>query len=185
MTPPNDLDMSYDPRAALEITRYHTWRTIRRQSNGEHSCQVMRIMLTIWPSVPRTVLFYAVFHDIGEVVGDIPYPFKRNVPELADGYKKAERQAILTMRNDWEMPGLPNLSLDEEAFFKMCEFIEMMEFGMSEVRMGNLYAKLIVTRCQLGAVDWCERYKKAGGDPNVVKRVQSYIQLREDREAIA
>jgi hypothetical protein len=145
------IDITHDPRAAMEIRRYHTWRTLRSQSNGEHSCQIIRIMLCIWPEVPRKLIVHAAMHDVGEMAGDIPYPFKKNNPKLRDEHGKAEREVYTTMADKWGLPRLTVLSHDEEKFFKMCEYLEMWEYGISEQRMGNSYAAMISERCILMA----------------------------------
>lgn len=140
------IDPTHDPRNALEINRYHTWRT-RQQTVGEHSAQIMRVMLCIWPQVPRKLLVHAVFHDIEEPAGDIPYPFKKDNPGLKREYDEVARKVRRVMVEDHGIPGPIALDEFEEKFFKMCEFIEMWEFGLSEVNMGNQYAVIIAERC--------------------------------------
>lgn len=145
------INITDDPRSTLEITRYHTWRVIRAQSNGEHSCQIQRIMLCIDPNVSRRLLIYAVLHDIDESVGDIPYPFKKNNPDLKAAFNRVALEMRRGMEETHHIPRLPVLDEIEEKFFKICEYIEMWEYGITEVNMGNLYAVLIAERCILAA----------------------------------
>lgn len=66
------IDIRTDPRLAGEVSRYHTWPHLRQQSVAEHSWQVMRIMLAIYPMVPRVLLIHCMAHDAGEI-GDRNY----------------------------------------------------------------------------------------------------------------
>ena len=151
------IDLTYDPRAALEITRYHTWRRMRDQSVGEHSCQIQRIMLCIRPDTPRKLLVYAIFHDIGEPCGDIPYPFKKNNPNLKREHRLVEGGVVVRMQDEHGVPNRPVLTEQEEDFFKMCENIEMWEYGVTEVNMGNQYAVLVAERMILVASTLAEK----------------------------
>lgn len=173
------IEITFDPRAAMEIHRYHTWRRIREQSNGEHTAQVMRIMLNVWPEVPRKLLVYAVSHDMGEMAGDIPYPFKAKNPALGEQHKRVEAGVISQMCDDWDYPRPPVLSLDEENFFKACEYIEMWEWGLTEQNMGNQYGKLVAERCILQASN---RYLKLS--PEIQDRFKKYTRKRMEQENV-
>ena len=136
-----------DPRAAGEVRRYSTWRTIRQQNVAEHTWQLMRILLTVWPAAPRNVIVHALVHDMGEMAGDIQYPFKHLFPELKAGADKAEnhvrnRQRICVGAPEVKHP----LSPFENLVFKACDNLEMFEFGLVELNMGNKYGRLIMDR---------------------------------------
>lgn len=171
------IDLTHDPRAALEIRRYHTWKVFNGRTVGEHSAQIMRIMLCIWPQVPRKLLVHAVFHDIEEPAGDIPYPFKKDNPGLKREYDEVARKVRLTMVACHKIPEAVVLDEMEEKFFKMCEFIEMWEFGLSEVNMGNQYAVIIAERCIIAA-------NKILGDlhPNMQDDAKRYVANRMKQE---
>lgn len=137
-----------DPRWALQVLRYHTWPHVRAQSVGEHSAQVARILLAIWPEAPRHVLVHCIVHDVGEVqAGDPPYPSKRMNPDLARGHARVERDAHLAMCIPWSLPAPQNLTDFEKWAFKLAEFIEMWEWGLHEGNLGNRYADLVALRC--------------------------------------
>jgi hypothetical protein len=137
-----------DPRRAGRITRYHTWPRIQQQSNGEHSWQLQRILLAIWPDVPREILVHAITHDIGEIAtGDLPFPAKARDPELKKKIDEAERSAHLRMCLPWTLPGPSKLSEEETATFKYAEFIEMWEWALDDYDMGNRNAELVRQRC--------------------------------------
>jgi len=139
------IDCTYDPRAAGEITRYHTWPVHRQQSVGEHSWQILRILLTVWPRCPRRVLVHTVVHDMPEMGGDISYPFKVLFPELKSAMTKVEHY-ITAEQNKFGRPEEPHLSPFEQHVFKLCEWIEMWEYGLHEVNMGSRYGETICER---------------------------------------
>ena len=140
------MNLVEDPRAVGEARRYHTWAIHRDQSVGEHTWQVMRILLTVWPLAPRNVIVHALMHDGGEMSGDIQYPFKRLFPELRAGADKAEDYVRNLQRKSLGAPEAKPLSVFEKLVFKACDNLEMWEMGMREVNMGNNYAKIICTR---------------------------------------
>lgn len=174
-----------DPRAAGEVRRYSTWRTIRQQNVAEHTWQILRILLTVWPSAPRNVLIYAVVHDMGEMAGDIQYPFKNMFPELRAGSEKAENYVQHMQRREIGIPEVKHpLSPFETQVFKLCDNLEMWEFGMVEVNMGNKYAQIVVDRMKeataqnLQNLKDMETTKQYQDNAEVIVAVQRYINNR-------
>lgn len=141
-------EQTLDPRRAGQVTRYHTWPRVREQSVGEHSWQVARVVLALWPDAPRHVLVHCLFHDVGEVVGDLPYPMKRNDPVLRQRMEHAEFCAHLGMCLPWQLPAPVELSAEEKAVFKLAEYIEFWEWALYEISLGNQNARLVMTRGQ-------------------------------------
>lgn len=177
------IDITPDPRAALEIVRYHTWRVIRPQTVGEHSAQIMRIMLTVWPRCPRRLLIHAVAHDMDEMVGDIPYPFKKNFPELDEGMRKAGYEIRRRQREACGIPPDVALSGHEQRFFKLCEYIEMWEYGIAEKNMGNRYADVVVERMQT-EIRRKMPFEEIPDHPGIPAALTKYIQSRIDMEKL-
>lgn len=137
-----------DPRLAAQTSRYHTWPRHRDQSVAEHTWQVMRILLAIWPECPRHILLHALTHDVGEgATGDVPYPNKANNDALKKAMDKAERAAHLAMCLPWSLPPPQELKEYEHRVFKTAEFIEMWEWALFEQAMGNAYAHTVEERC--------------------------------------
>lgn len=139
-----------DPRSALRVKRYHTWPVIHQQSIGEHSIQVYRIIKAIWPEAPHYLLDHALTHDIGErVSGDIPYPVKANSPELKAQIDSLEYAAHLQMCIPWSFPPPVKALLPLEAtVFKLAEYIEMWEYALDELILGNRGVRLIARRME-------------------------------------
>lgn len=137
-----------DPRRSGRITRYHTWPRIQQQSVGEHSWQLLRILLAIWPDVPREVMVHAVTHDVGEIAtGDLPFPAKARDPELKKKIDDAERSTHLRMSMPWSLPAPQALPPESLRIFKYAEYIEMWEWALDDLDMGNQNAELVRQRC--------------------------------------
>lgn len=147
--------VTYSLRGAGEVQRYHTWPTIRRQSVGEHTWQVMRIWLQVFGPMSPEVSTAILLHDAGErVTGDMPFPFKREVPGLKEIMDAAEVAALQRMLGDrWE--DISVLTDYERMQLKICDLIEMAEFGSTEVMMGNRYAETIVDCTLQSALEIC------------------------------
>lgn len=127
-------------RFAGEVLRYHTWPVHRRQSVGEHIWQQMRIWYQIWGPMPPEISTYILWSDAGELVlGDLPFPVKLRNPTLKDIADRIENDAVMAMRG--ELPLLPDL---DKIRVKMCDLLEMWEFGLCELNMGNQFAQPIV-----------------------------------------
>jgi len=129
-----------NPRVAGMVRRYHTWPILRQQTVGEHSYHAMRIWFQMWGELPPRVSTHFIWHDAGElVVGDLPYPVKSQNPKLKAMVDDLEADAVLDMGGRME-----ELSPGDCVRAKLCDYIEMWEFGMLEVAMGNRFAEPIV-----------------------------------------
>jgi hypothetical protein len=176
----------HDPRRAGRVQRYHTWPHIKEQSVAEHSWQVARLMRVIWPSAPTEVMDYCLFHDIGEVVaGDPPYPSKVMNPAFGTEHAKVEEAAVLKMTLPWGMPP-PVLRLRDpvqQAIFKLVHFIEMAEWAMDEITLGNQNARLVLERCRQQSHRYLERDPTIPGTSevpeDVIHRAWAYIRKRD------
>lgn len=172
-----------DPRIAGQVTRYHTWIRTRDQSVGEHSWQIMRILLTVWPSAPRKLLVHAVLHDIGEMAGDIPYPGKRNDNILKERMDAAETRLHREMEERWDLPPAVVLNQYEYRVFKLCENLEMWEWGLQEQNRGNRYGAVVSLRMLLAASALLGDLVPPSGDfPDLRSSVRRYIKRRKEHE---
>ena len=133
-----------DPRRGGDVIRYHTWPTIRPQIVASHSWNVVRILVSIWPHAPREAILYAQFHDTPEVgTGDVPYPVKHDNPVLKLEMDRLEDETAADMGLLHHLGGVGDFW---KRRIKICDCIEMWEFGMDEVHMGNRFAEPIVER---------------------------------------
>lgn len=187
------MNLAEDPRAAGEIRRYHTWAVHSDQTVGLHTWQILRILLTIWPNCPRNVIVYGVTHDSGEMSGDIQYPFKILFAELRAGADKAENYVRDMQRKGIGAPPESHpLSVFEKAVFKCCDNLDMWEFGLREMNMGNLYATVIVERMAAAVAENVQKLidmtrennRQALQNTEVVSAIHRYMQTRLKMETI-
>lgn len=124
------------------VKRYHTWPVIRADTVGEHTWNVLRIYVELFGPPAPSVTTYVVHHDSPEVyTGDPPFPIKRDNPDVKAGYQRMEREFEETHGLSGE-----GLSPDDRIRVKVCDLIDMWEFGMVEMAMGNTLAENIVLR---------------------------------------
>lgn len=139
-----------DPRRAGEVLRFHTWRVNRQQSVAEHCWNVARVLLAIWPEAPPRMVKHALFHDIGEVVtGDLPYPVKKDNPQVGAAMDRMEVEAYLQMSIGWSLPPPGYLEGDDKTIFKTAEYLEGMEWALDELYSGNKFATLVAERWEV------------------------------------
>ncbi len=162
-----------DPRRGGAVERYHTWPTIQRQQVDSHSWNVVRILVTIWPEAPAPAIIYAVFHDVGEVAtGDPPYPIKADNPVLKEEMDRLESEAVGRM-------GIPQpLMALEDAFhwkvrIKICDVIEMWEFGLDEMALGSKFARPIVDRMMALREELAVRFSLPDEDIRAIKSYEA------------
>lgn len=177
------LAVRNDARLAGRVARYHTWPHIKEQSVAEHSWQLLRILLVIWPTAPAHVLAYIVRHDCGELTtGDAPYPVKANNPVLGAEMNRIEEEGLQLQIDAGFLYLGPDVDLDEKWAVKLAEFIEMWEWGAEELLMGNQFARLVAQRCIKVAIERINNMEGAQ-DPSpamveVARRAKDYISKR-------
>jgi 5'-deoxynucleotidase YfbR-like HD superfamily hydrolase len=159
-------------RHAGMVKRYHTWPTIQSQTVGEHSWQVALIFEKIFGELSSAVERYIRLHDVAElVVGDPPFPVKANNPDLKAAYVKAEEEALIRM----ELGKLHELHPEYMHQIKICDLLEMMQFGMTERELGNRLGIPIIVRTREAALKIARGYPDWGG------KVVAFIQDAEYR----
>lgn len=133
-------DIYTNARFAAQVERYHTWPVQRKQSDGEHTWQVMRIWYQIFGPLASYESEFVIWHDAGELVaGDSPGMLKIDAPEIKPALDRVERVAVGKM-------GGPDLNNTPEATrlrAKVCDLIDVLEFGEIEVLQGNRLAEPI------------------------------------------
>jgi len=130
------------PYCAGSVRRYHTWPVNREQTVADHSFHVLRLYWTLFGSVPPEVTEYIIWHDMGELwTGDSPYPLKRNNPELKDKLDLIEMEGVLAMGG-----AVSDLTTDQKKRIKVCDYVEMLEYALHEVNLGNQYAMVVLWR---------------------------------------
>lgn len=144
------IDPTTSIRHAGLVRRYHTWPVLRQQTNAEHSWHVYCIYLYLYGDPPDYMTRAILFHDLGEIgPGDAPFPSKRDNPDLKKAHDRVEKQKRI------ELLGYdPEDDLEDEdrRRLKICDLLEMWQFGVDEWRMGNQLANLIVQRTREAAL---------------------------------
>lgn len=136
-------DVMWSPRMAGSIKRYHTWPTIQQQTVADHSFHVLRIWMQLWGAPRAEVTEYIICHDMGEMgPGDIPFGGKRRSQLLKQA---SDDLSAATMSQMWGDFGVVKLSDDERRRAKICDLLEMHEFGRCELALGNRLAEPVIT----------------------------------------
>jgi 5'-deoxynucleotidase YfbR-like HD superfamily hydrolase len=95
------------------------------------------------------MLVHALVHDVGELwAGDCSWHAKRSNKLLKAALDVSEDEAHKAMAKRWQLPGVQVLSEMERAVFKAAETLEMLEWALHEINMGNRYARLVEQRCR-------------------------------------
>ena len=163
---PADDHYTHQLSHAGRVRRYHTWAVHHQQTVGEHSWQVARVYTAIFGVPTAEVAHYVAHHDSAElIVGDPPFPVKATTPALKAAYDSLEWIAVQELGLK-----LPQLDERERRRVKVCDLVEMMEFGMCELEMGNRHAAAIVrnTGAALGTVPIY---------PEDVRALESYVEV--------
>lgn len=133
-------DLRRNTRIAGLIKRYHEWPTSREQTNAEHTWHVGRIYLQVFGTPRVEVLVYIQYHDVGELgVGDIPFPAKANNKDLKAVIDVLEQASLMC-----QGVVLPVITPEEKMRVKICDLLEMWEFGIEEVTRGNKFGNPII-----------------------------------------
>lgn len=163
------IDVTSSARLAGQVERYHTWPVLRRQSIGEHTWQMLRIYWQIFGPLPPEVSTYIIWHDAGELAtGDLPFPVKSRNPVLKTALDDLEVAALEAMGG----PLRHNLFVYDSyrRRIKVCDLLEMWEYGRHELSLGNTFAQPIVDDTLALA-----RKLLLEGSPDDAEKVEAYV----------
>lgn len=137
-------------RIAGGVLRYHTWPTLRRQTVAEHTWHSLRIYMETFGPPPPHVSVAITTHDMGELAtGDLPFPVKKDNAHVATAMSELEGKSVdrtfgSTFGGQDCLECLEDMTTQDKVRVKICDILEMIEFGMEERLMGNRYADPIV-----------------------------------------
>lgn len=159
----NREDVMTSRRAAGGVVRYHAWPTLQRQTVAEHSWRVATILRELFPQLcSSSALCYALEHDMDELhTGDLPFHVKNKHPKIKNAMEDAALEGKVALGV------IPLVELDEweRDAVKICDLLEMFEFGLVERAMGSKFAEPVIQGARWGALDrartydWEERVK--------------------------
>jgi hypothetical protein len=128
-------------RNGMNVRRYHQYTTLETDTVGKHSCGVALFINLISPACSKDVLLAAVSHDLGEwVLGDIPAPTKRHLPD--------EARALLDSIEDVALAqhGYENaLSPMDHLLLKVADYCDGLRFTIEEAARGNRTLEPVAT----------------------------------------
>ncbi len=112
-----------------ETERYHTIRTLQRETVGHHSHGVAMFVVLMQGSA--MALRAALFHDLAEhILGDIPSPAKKKYG-IGEQVNELEEQLLDGMDFNVE------LDARSKRILKFADIFQGMSFCTREVKMGN------------------------------------------------
>jgi 5'-deoxynucleotidase YfbR-like HD superfamily hydrolase len=119
-------------RDASHVQRWHTKRSIHRQTVGEHTFGVVAIILHLWPYSHLNLIKAAMWHDIPEIAtGDIPAPTKRKYPDLNMALQIAEHEFMV------EHGLYEGMNSNEINRLKLADLAELVLYAHEEMQAGN------------------------------------------------
>lgn len=131
-------------RDAADTLRYHTQRTIRSQTVGAHTFNMLMLLNMIDPTARKEVFLAAMHHDLPEhFTGDVPAPIKRASVALKVLMDELETD-LAPLYQDF------GLTPEEHALVKWVDLMELAMFAMEELKMGNRYAET----CAMNGLQW-------------------------------
>jgi 5'-deoxynucleotidase YfbR-like HD superfamily hydrolase len=156
-----DDPVRLDTRLAGQIKRYHNWPTIGTQTIAEHTWNMLRIYMCVTESINPAVVYFITFHDIGEhESGDMPYPIKKNNPDLKEIMDRIEWESLARQFEYWGNTLSMAISKEDRQFVKQIEMMEMAEFGMDQLCLGNNHGFIVADRCLCAVFKDPTRYLK-------------------------
>ena len=118
--------------AGTEVTRYHTVKTLERETVGHHSHGVACLVWLLNPGASRELLLGALFHDLAEhQTGDIPSPAKREYG-IGEQVDRLERRLMRGAGIDY-----PGLSEADARTLKLADIAQGALFCVREMSLGN------------------------------------------------
>lgn len=130
-------------RASGHVRRWHTIRVIGEQTAAEHSGAAVSLMLLLHPSPSIALLKAMSWHDSSErVVGDVPAPIRRKMPEFAAMYEQMERVVAM----DQHPIAIVELTDEEQTWLRAIDVLELLMFASEQVRIGNADFEIVYGR---------------------------------------
>ena len=115
------------------VVRFHQHIGHRLNTDAQHSHGVALMTLFLSDGLPSSnLLLAALTHDLAEqVIGDVPFPTKRNVPGLKKTLDEAERDWLRLY--DLDFP----LTDEERKILTLADSLDGMLYCASEAALGN------------------------------------------------
>ena len=124
------------------VKRWHTRRMLTTDTVGEHTANVIIILLMLEHSPSKSLIYAALLHDTAEQwVGDIPATAKWSSPELKAACDSLEHKML-----DASYLSLPNLTEAEQLVLKWADMLDLLYRCMDEIELGNTTMREVFDR---------------------------------------
>jgi len=131
-------------RAGGNVVRFHTNPTARTQTVAEHSFFAAQLLLQFYPEADRSLLLAVLDHDLPEgLVGDVPFPAKRDFPELNAALDRAEA----SVAQKWHFASVTNLTSGEQLWLRLVDLLECLWWAYERVKHGDSTYHLVMRNC--------------------------------------
>lgn len=153
-----------------ETERYHTVRTLYKETVGQHSFEVALYCYLMVEKPSVNLILAALMHDLAEhQTGDAPSNAKRKY-NLRSQYKAIEAGIMQ------DIGLVVPLTEAEERILKVADYIQGMSFCVREMQMGNRKMKVIFDRYS----SYFDEYHLDGNAEVLYNEVMaSYLDLHE------
>jgi 5'-deoxynucleotidase YfbR-like HD superfamily hydrolase len=155
-----------------ETTRFHTAPTIKENTVGQHSFNMLLIAEYIYDqATPVELLRAIIYHDLHEATtGDMPWPIKRH-PAIREGIKQIEKEVNIEINATYEVTGY------YEKMLAFIDIIEAMFFLLQERRLGNRNHNKIYNRALRVAGEYAKVLAVAKADTLLEKLKADWVSL--------
>lgn len=127
-------------REAATVVRCHIMPAHRRPSVGEHSYNMVNMLLVLHPDPPMGLIKACMWHDVAERwLGDMPAPTKRRV----SGFEDMESHILSVLQLGY------SLSEEDQRWLHGLDKAEILLWAKEELTMGNQNAGPIVKKLSL------------------------------------
>ena len=119
-------------REASQVERSHTTPHHGSYTVGQHSFDMLTLLVTLYPDCRKELMLAVMYHDIAERwTGDIPHPAKQAHPEFAKQLAKLEARINRTLGIHVELTEM------ERFWLKGLDVVEYMLWCCNQAALGN------------------------------------------------
>ena len=123
------------------VARYHGKRSIRSQTNADHSWGVAVLLQHFYPTCSKELILACLYHDMPEyLTGDIPGPTKRDCKDLRKVVHKLESKFMKDLGIKYK------ITAKEKKILKICDLLELVLYLEMLYNEGNTIAFPMMTR---------------------------------------
>lgn len=148
-----------------ETRRFHCYRPLMEDTVGHHSYNVACIIMFLWEDASARLLRAALKHDMAEhIVGDMPAPAKRSLPDYPDSTFREEFGFMEDRMMARAGIIVEHLSPEEQWCLKLADSMDGLRFCMHERALGNNTPRMVdMAKTFTSYIDTLMVDKRAGG----------------------